>query len=88
MDRYQNVVKIGLFGHVHSGGFNVVRSIKDQKNIGFNFVSPSVTTDSDNNPSFTIHEFDVETMALVSLKTYYASITDANINGEPKWQLL
>lgn len=43
---------------------------------------------TDYNPSFTLIEIDEETMALHNIKTYFFNLTEANKNGEPKWELL
>jgi hypothetical protein len=88
MDRYQNVVKFGLFGHTHTESFSIVKSMVDNKNVGINFICGSLTSMTDYNPSFTLLEIDEETMALHNIKTYYFNLTEANKNGEPKWELL
>ena len=59
MERYQHVVRMGLFGHTHSEYFEVTRSgTNPLKNIGLNQIGPSVTTYTDNNPGYAILEID------------------------------
>lgn len=88
MDRYQNVVKIGLFGHIHSEAITVVKSIKDDKNIGLNYMGGSATTKTNFNPGFTVIEIDEEHMTPVNIKTYSMNLTEANLKGQPNWEFL
>ena len=81
MERYQHVVRFGIFGHTHDESFNVVKSFEEEKNIGFNFIAGSLTTYTYKNPSFTVIEVDEEFMIPVNFKTYYFNITKAN-SGE------
>lgn len=67
MDRFSNVVRFSMFGHTHDESFNVVKSmLTEEKNVGLNFISGSLTTYTNNNPSFSIIEIDSETLIPVS----------------------
>lgn len=81
MDRYQNVIRVGLYGHTHRESFNVVKSIKGNQNIGTNFIAGSATTYKGYNPSFTLIELDEEFMIPLNFKTYYFNITEVNRSG-------
>ena len=69
MERYQNVVRFGLFGHTHDEEYSIVQSITGgEKNIILNYIAPSVTPYTDKNPSFTLIEIDEEYMVPLNIK--------------------
>lgn len=88
MERYQHIVRFGLQGHTHSEDFHVTRSIEDNKNIGLNFVTGSLTTYQNSNPGFTVVEIDEEFMVPINFKTYILNITRANLEGKATWELV
>jgi sphingomyelin phosphodiesterase len=89
MDRYQNVVRFGLFGHSHDETISIIKSISgNQENIGINFISGSLTSYTDRNPSFTVIDIDEEFMVPINYKTYYYSIEKANLEGKITWEIL
>ena len=79
---------MSLFGHTHNEDIQLVTSITDNKNIGINFFSGSLTSNVMKNPSFNIIEFDQEFMIPVNIYTYYMDLAQANANGQPNWVLL
>ena len=83
MDRYQHIVRIGLYGHTHDEDIQITQSLIDNKNIGINFYAGSLTTWEVKNPSFNIIEFDAEYMIPINIKTYYFNLELANLNGTP-----
>lgn len=89
MERYQNVVRFGLQGHTHSETFQVARSMTNVgKPLMVHSIGGSVTTYSDNVPSFAVIEFDAEYMVPLNMYTYSMDLDDANSTGVPKWELL
>jgi len=80
-------VRLSLFGHTHYEAFNVVKGIKDNKNIGINYVGGSVTTFTGFNPGFIVIDLDEEYLVPLNFKSYYFNVTNANL-GNPKWELL
>jgi sphingomyelin phosphodiesterase len=95
MDRYQHVVRFGLFGHTHNEQITVVKSIYSAngngtapQNIGVNYVDGSLTTYTNKNPSFSVIEIDEEFLVPVNFKTYYYEIPRANKEGKITWELL
>ena len=88
MERYQHIVRFGLFGHTHDEEISVVKGVNDSKPIGINFLSGSLTTYINRNPAFTVYELDEEFMIPVSIKTYYFDLEKVNREGKPQWQLL
>ena len=85
-DRYQHVIRFGLYGHTHNEAFKVTKDIRTNKNVGLSFVGGSLTSYTDKNPGFTVIEVDEELMIPLNFKTYYFNLTQAN-NGDPKWEL-
>jgi hypothetical protein len=89
MERYQNVVRFGLFGHTHDESISIIKSLTgNQENIGMNFVAGSLTSYTDKNTSFTVIEIDEEFMVPVNFKTYYFNIEKANAEGKITWEIL
>lgn len=94
MERYQHVIRFGLFGHTHDESVSVVKSVSSSQgngtapqNIGINFIAGSLTTYTDKNPSFTLIEIDEEFMVPVNFKTYYYDVLRANKEGKITWEL-
>ena len=88
MDRYQSVVRFGIYGHSHSEEFRLTSSVNlsgnlsDTKPIAVNTIYGPVTTYTGNNPSFGVYEMDEETMLPLNATTYYFDIVKANA-GNP-----
>lgn len=70
MDRYQNVVRLSFFGHVHTEEHNVIKSWSSNTSVGLNFWSGAMTTYSDSYPSFRRFILDEETMLPVQIETW------------------
>ena len=87
-DRYQNVIRMSLFGHTHSESFKVTRAMKDRKSIGFNYVCGGVTTYQERNPSFSVIEVDAEYFVPLDIQTYYMDLDKANKEKNPTWELM
>lgn len=84
MDRYQHIIRFGLFGHSHDEKFFLTRSVNingnfsETKPISFNSILAPTTTYTGKNPSFAVYEIDEETMLIVNITTYFFNITKAN----------
>ena len=87
MERYQHVVRFGIFGHTHDESFNVIKSFEGEKNIGLNFIAGSLTPYTNKNPSFTVIEVDEEFMIPVNFETYYFNLTKANSGEQTTWEI-
>jgi len=91
MERYQHIIRFGLFGHSHSEGFFLTRSVArdgdwtSTQATMFNSIMGPTTTYTGNNPSFAVYEIDEETMLLLNITTYFFNITKANL-GNPEWE--
>lgn len=51
-------------------------------------VGGSVTTYTNQNPSFMMIDFDAETLLPVNMSTYYFDLEKANAEGYPTWEVL
>jgi hypothetical protein len=92
MDRYQHIVRFGLFGHSHDEEFFLTRSVNingnfnETKPLFFNSILAPTTTYTGKNPSFAVYEIDEELMIIVNVTTYYFNVTKANL-GNPEWEV-
>lgn len=82
------MVRFSLFGHTHYDEFHIVKSIEHNKNIGIQYVSGSMTTYQNLNPSFTVIDIDEELMIPLNFQTYYMNVTKANVENKPTWELM
>ena len=86
MERFQNIVRFTLHGHTHTQYYEVYQSIS---NPGTPFmlanVGGSVTTYTNQNPSFMIVDFDAATMLPINMTTYFMDLVKANAEGYPTW---
>jgi sphingomyelin phosphodiesterase len=77
-DRFQQVIRFSVYGHVHSEMYGTARSFKNNKPIGVQYWTGSVSTFTETNPSFRVYEVDEETMVPVKVHTYIFNLTDPN----------
>ena len=86
MERFQNVIIFGLFGHTHSEDFQIANSMSNpEKSILVNSIGGSVTTYEFRNPSFKVIDFDAETMLPVNMHTYYSDLSKVTTESGPMW---
>lgn len=89
MERFQSTVRFTMHGHTHTQYFEIVQSMSNPGTpIMLANVGGSVTTYSEQNPSYMMIDFDQETMLPVNMFTYYLDIDQANADGYPTWKLL
>ena len=86
-DRFQHVIRFGMFSHVHSELYQVMSDIKSGSTIGMSYIVGSVTTFQGKSPSFDIMYLDPETMLPVELETYAFDLESANQHDAPSWNL-
>ena len=79
-ERFQHIIRLSLYGHIHGESFGVVRSFGDDKAVGVNFWTGSLTSSEGRNPSFRIVELDEETLLPLNIETYFFDIRAAAIN--------
>jgi hypothetical protein len=86
MERYQHIVRVGLYGHTHDQYWSVTKSVTNpDKVIGFNQVGPSGTTGMFENPSYALVDIDEETMMPINWRIFYMDLEQANLTGTPEW---
>lgn len=88
MERFQHVVRLNLYGHVHSEIQTTYRSYEEHTPFMTEFWTGSVTTFTGRNPSFRVITIDSETKLPVDMQTYFFNVTKANVDRSPEWELL
>jgi len=86
-ERYQHIIKFSAYGHVHHNAFEIVKAYSDNKNVGMNIITGSLTMQP-NNPCFTVIEIDAEYMVPLNFKTYLMNLTESNKQKQPVWYLM
>jgi sphingomyelin phosphodiesterase len=89
LDRYQHVVRFGMYGHQHEEWVQTYSSVRNsQQRIGLSFLAGSATTFYKMNPGFSMYEVDEEYMIPVNSKTYFYNMTLAELEPHkpPQWQ--
>ena len=90
MERYQNVVRLNFFGHVHSEQHNVVRSYLKRQPVGVQFWTGAMTTYKYSHPCFRRFIIDAETFLPLRVETYTFNVTTANAardEAQPQFEL-
>jgi len=67
MDRFQQIVRLSFFGHVHTEEHNVIKSWDNNVSVGLNFWSGAMTTYTDSYPSFRRFILDELTMLPIQI---------------------
>ncbi|TKR81616.1 hypothetical protein L596_015459 [Steinernema carpocapsae] len=90
INRFENTIASQFYGHTHQDHFQV---FYEDGNVNgrpthFNWISPSLTTFSDNMPSYRIYTIDGDyegsSFTVLDADTYYANLTEAYAtNKEP-----
>lgn len=81
-ERFQHIIRLNLFGHTHDEEFEVIRSVGDNKPIGVNHLTSSMTTFIGRNPSFRVITLDAKTKLPLKIETFSIDIGEANKNDE------
>lgn len=90
IERFQNIIKAQYYGHTHRDEFRIIYGLKEPKNpIGFELISPSITSYSQTNPAYRIYTIDDKTFEIIEHETYFFNLTDTNTGGKvkPEWKL-
>ncbi|CAF0818783.1 unnamed protein product [Brachionus calyciflorus] len=90
INRYNNLIKGQFFGHKHFDSFEMFYDLKDlKKPTSIAYITGSVSTYSNQNPSYRIFTIDQEeSFKILDYDTYYMNLSDANRddgNNYPKW---
>lgn len=88
VDRFRDTINAQFYGHTHRDEWRVIYSlIRPDEPIGIQFIGPSITPFTENNPAYRIYHQDKRGLVLDS-ETYYFNLTEANETptSEPKWR--
>lgn len=96
VDRFKDTIEAQFCGHTYRDEFRVMYSLKvngpgqaaqAEEPIGIQFIGPSITPFTENNPAYRIYHQD-QAGRLVDAETYYFNLTESNENPErePNWQ--
>ncbi|KAK0406300.1 hypothetical protein QR680_018488 [Steinernema hermaphroditum] len=88
VNRFEDTIAAQFYGHTHQDHFQVFYENGDVNGrpTHFNWISPSLTTYSDNMPSYRIYTIDGNyegsTYTVIDADTYYANLTEAYATGK------
>lgn len=87
VDRYQEIILAQFYGHTHRDEFRLLYSpTDDTKVIGTEFIGPSLTPFTENNPAYRVYHMNQQGY-LLDHETFFFNLTEANqAGGEPRWQ--
>lgn len=88
VDRFKETIVGQFYGHTHRDEWRVMYSLKRQDApIGVQFIGPSITPFTENNPAYRIYHQD-KSGYLVDSETYFFNLTEANESqtSEPNWK--
>lgn len=86
-DRFQHIIRFGMFSHVHAELIQVMRDVNHTSSINMNFIVGSATTFLGKPPMFDVIYLDPDTMLPVELETYIFNLEYANRLDEPRYEL-
>jgi sphingomyelin phosphodiesterase len=86
IDRFQNTVLAQYYGHTHRDEFRVLFSpYKRPRPISVEYIGPSITSFTENNPAYRIYYMDREGY-VKDHSTYFFNLTEANLGTGPIWR--
>ncbi|EFA80626.1 saposin B domain-containing protein [Heterostelium album PN500] len=87
VDRYEDSIIALFFGHTHHDQFQVYHDKTDGHPMAVSYIAPSVTTYTNQNPSYRIYTIDQDSGYILESSTYHGDVADANTKGFPTWKL-
>lgn len=89
VDRFKDTIQAQFYGHTHRDEFRVMYSLWGQGDepTSIQFIGPSLTPFTENNPAYRIYHQD-RSGHLLDSETYFFNLTEANAspNAEPNWR--
>ena len=89
-DRFDYIIRGYFSGHNHLDDIAPVRRYFEPRPIiNINYIAPSLTPKESEglNPSFRQYIIDSNTKQIIDYEQYRLNLSDANLNGEAKWNL-
>jgi sphingomyelin phosphodiesterase len=89
MDRFEYTVAGQFYGHSHIDQIHINKGVYDQsKATSVQWVAPSLTTYTNNNPAFRVFEADLHTHRLIEIYQYRMNLVERNkFKERPAWDL-
>ncbi len=88
MERFTNIIRGQMFGHIHSDNVQVMRGIVDTTKIsGLVYILPQFSTFEYANPSYRIFELQANNYAITNYYQYRLYIDEANRDDNPNWRI-
>ncbi|GMR31699.1 hypothetical protein PMAYCL1PPCAC_01895, partial [Pristionchus mayeri] len=94
VNRFENTIAAQFYGHTHNDHFQVYYEDSDPagRPTHFNFITPSITTHTYNNPAYRIYTIDGgyegASYTVLDAETYTTDLDEANAKDqEPQWFL-
>lgn len=88
MDRFEYTVAGQFYGHSHLDQIHVNRGVYSKKPTSVQWVAPSLTTYTNNNPAFRVFEADLNSNRLIEIYQYRMNLLLRNKSKEkPVWEL-
>eukprot|EP01132_Coremiostelium_polycephalum_P005700 gene5700-7094_t len=99
VNRYEDTILGTFYGHTHNDQFELFYTppslVTDKsanppipsRATAIAYVTPSVTTFTNQNPSFRVYTIDANSYYPMESSTYHVDINSANSNDKPEWKL-
>eukprot|EP00826_Nyctotherus_ovalis_P048952 TRINITY_DN582_c0_g2_i9.p1 TRINITY_DN582_c0_g2~~TRINITY_DN582_c0_g2_i9.p1 ORF type:complete len:508 (+),score=109.11 TRINITY_DN582_c0_g2_i9:192-1715(+) len=85
VERYTNIIRGLLYGHVHQDYFTILRG-RNHQPINIAYTCPSLTTYTYNNPAYRVFEIDGNTYKFLDYVQYSMNIEQSNRERRPLWK--
>ena len=87
VDRYEGIIRGQFFGHTHWDHLVLSRTTYTNRPTSVQWIAPSMTTFSDNNPSYRVFQADPVSYEVLNYQQHRINLTDANLDTEnpPDW---
>lgn len=89
MDRFEYTVAGQFYGHSHMDQIHINRGVYSKKPTSIQWVAPSLTTYTNNNPAFRVFEADLNSNRLIEIYQYKMNLLKSNkVKEKPVWELV
>jgi hypothetical protein len=85
VNKYSSIIVGQLYGHTHQDSFRLFRDGEKVTNVAY--ITPAATSWTNQHPSVRLFKFDKTTFELLDMLTFYANLTEANLQNKMTWRL-
>lgn len=85
VERYTNIIRGLLYGHVHQDYFTILKG-RNHQPINIAYTCPSLTTYTYNNPAYRVFEIDGNTYKFIDYVQYSMNVEQSNRERRPLWK--